>query len=160
MLHLSSARRPRVFLRAGGSSIAALLLAPCLALFLAAGCSSMETPPTDGASSGGAGGSATGAGGAGGGVCESLQASYAEAFAAARSCSPQLANIQCTLTASPSLACNFCQLHVNSTTVLDQLRTAYDAVPCPALPCPAIACVPIGPGACVANDGGATGSCN
>ena len=103
----------------------------------------------------GAGGSASGAGGAGGGTCAALEASYAEAFAAARSCNPQLDNIQCTPTASPSLACNFCQMHVNNTTVLDQLRAAYDAVPCPPVPCPAIACIPIAPAACVPNDGGA-----
>jgi hypothetical protein len=74
--------------------------------------------------------------------------------------SPNLDNIQCGLTASPSLQCPGCVVHVNDTTVLDQLRAMFETAHCPPVPCPAIACVVPASGVCLAQtDGGPPGTC-
>jgi hypothetical protein len=137
------------------------VLSACVALLIAAGCSSTVMPPSDAAAAGGAGGGGTGGQAAhdGGDPCTSLPAAYAQAFVNARSCSPFLDNLQCAQTASASLQCPNCPLHVNDTTVLDQIRATWSAAHCPPLPCPAILCVAPGTGACIANDGGPTGTC-
>lgn len=130
---------------------------------VSAACSSTE-PPTDAAAQGGSSGH-TGSGGAsgadGGATCQSLMEDYAAAFPVARSCSPFLTNVQCTQLASASLQCPNCPVHVNDTTRLDAIRSAFEArTDCPRVPCPAIHCVEPGTsGACVANDSGSAGSC-
>ncbi len=140
-----------------------MLLAPSLMLYLAAGCSSTATPMSDGsAGSTGAGGSTGGGGASGadaGDVCVSLMTTYAAAYQRAIACNPYINSLQCTQVASPSLPCQGCVQHVNDTTELDQIRAQYDAAKCPPVPCPAIPCHTAGTGACLATDGGATGTC-
>jgi hypothetical protein len=152
------------------SSSGSPLLLPSLALLIAtltvapAGCSSTEPPGGGGGQQGGGG---TGAGGHGGttGVdagqsCASLISDYAAAFADAQLCNPFLTIVQCTRTASPSLQCPNCMVHVNDTTRLDAIRAAYQArTDCIVAPCPAILCVLPASGTCQASDSGATGTC-
>jgi hypothetical protein len=143
--------------------VALLTLAPTLA---GVGCSSTEPPADGGGQRGGAGGTGA-AGHAGtsgadaGQTCAALIRDYADAFAEALICSPLLTIVQCTKTASPSLQCPTCQIHVNDTTRLDAIRAAYYArTDCLVVPCPAILCVqPATTGACQANDSGSTGTC-
>lgn len=133
----------------------------------AGGCSSTEPPGDGGGQQGGQGGGA-GTGGHGGTTgldagqsCASLISAYAAAFADAQICNPFLTIVQCTRTASPSLQCPTCVVHVNDTTRLDAIRAAYQAsTDCIVTPCPAILCVqPAATGACQASEGGATGAC-
>jgi len=154
-----------------GPRFAAALLAPSVMLLcLAAGCSSTAMPVPDGAAGAtgsagttGAGGNGAGGGGGGGGgggdTCAALGVAYDAAYQRAITCSPFVNSVQCAQLASPSLPCPSCMLHVNDTTELDQIRAQYDTAHCPPVPCPAIACILPGTGTCVANDGGATGTC-
>jgi hypothetical protein len=105
---------------------------------------------------GGAGGQAGGgAGGAGGQGCAQFEADYASAFIEARMCDLG-ATGQCQPLASTSLSCPGCMIHVNDTTVLDEIKAKYQQAGCSAVPhpCPAIACIVPGNGVCtVANSG-------
>lgn len=144
-------------------SLAASLLAPALMLWLSAGCSSTAMPMADGAAGAPGRGGATGSGGASGqdagNTCESLMATYNDAYQRAVACNPALNSPQCTPLASPSLPCQGCLLNVHDTTELDQIRAQYNAAQCPPVPCPAIACINPGVGACIPVDGGTTGRC-
>lgn len=134
-------------------SYAALLLAPALTLWLAAGCSSTATPMTDGAAG------APGSGGADGGdVCAALVAAYGQAYARALDCNPNIDSVQCHTLTSLSLSCGQCEAYVNDSTELDQIRAQYSAS-CPPVACPSIACIlPVAP-VCLPADGGTTGRC-
>jgi len=95
-------------------------------------------------------------------ISPTISPAHAKAFAAARACSPFLDNIQCTQLADPGLVCASCPTHVNDTTRLDALRAQFEAMPdCPLIkpPCALPNCPTTGMGACVANDGGPTGTC-
>jgi hypothetical protein len=141
------------------------------------GCGSVtEQQGTGGAGghAGGAGGTTGAAGQAGGGTtgsagqggsggqpidggesCDQLVTDYANAFAAARTCTPGAAN-QCQQLAAPTLTtCAPCPQYVNDTTKLTAIQAEWRAQGC-ALPilCPQIACILPGPSTCLSNDAG------
>jgi hypothetical protein len=125
-----------------------------------------------GGTSGGAGGSLGGFGGApgdgggqpsdGGLTCADLQALYAEALPAARSCDVN-ASGQCQQLVSSSLSvCPVCTTHVNDSSALTAIKARWVQAGCDtavAVLCPEIACVQPGSSVCVAVDGGG-GTCN
>jgi hypothetical protein len=125
-----------------------------------------------GGTSGGAGGSLGGFGGArgdgggqtldGGLTCADLQALYAEALPAARSCDVN-ASGQCQQLVSSSLSvCPVCTTHVNDSSTLTAIKARWMQAGCDtavAVICPEIACVQPGASVCVAVDGGG-GTCN
>ena len=110
-------------------------------------------------------GGAPGAGGArgsdGGDPCQGLIDQYAAAFPAARSCNLALNRLTCQQTASPSLQCPGCAVHVDDTKQLDAIRAAYNArTDCLRVPCPAFLCINPGTGQCQPTDAGSTsGTC-
>jgi len=112
---------------------------------------------------GGTGGVVTGSGGTGGSnvaMCNTLEAEYASANAAAQSCQVG-ASGQCQQVVSGGLYGCGCPTYVNDSTVLAEVASAYQMAGCAAndgpcdLPCPA----PINT-TCVSTDGGTTGSCS
>lgn len=142
---------------------AALFLAPALASWLAAGCSSSAMPHADGAAgatgSGGASGSGGSGGQDGGDICAALTAMYSDAYQRAVACNPAVNSLQCTAMASTSVVCRGCLVKVHDKTELDQITAQYDAAHCPPVPCPAIACINPGNSDCVPVDGGTAGRC-
>jgi hypothetical protein len=113
---------------------------------------------------GGTGGTAGGASGKDAGVdapesCDALETEYATAFEDARACNPLSRVAQCQMTASSSLPCPSCTVHVDTATRLDDIRARWTKAACRAGLCPAIACVLPGTGVCTANDGGVGGTC-
>ena len=111
--------------------------------------------------SGGAGGTTGGSGGSGGSggnpQCAELEQEYADYLAQAKSCNSLINSLQCTESIDDSLACP-CPTYVNPANAdavakLEQLQTAWDALPCQ-VPCPLLTCpAPQGSG-CVPNGGG------
>jgi hypothetical protein len=125
-----------------------------------------------GGTSGGAGGSLGGFGGArgdgggqtldGGLTCADLQALYAEALPAARSCDVN-ASGQCQQLVSSSLSmCPVCTTHVNDSSTLTAIKARWMQAGCDtavAVIYPEITYVQPGASVCVAVDGGG-GTCN
>ncbi len=119
------------------------------------------TGGSSGAGGDGATGGTSGAGGspADGGLssCGNLVSEYAAVLIGARSCTAGAAG-QCGKSVPSSLSpCSAgCMTFVTDSSVLDSIRTEWDAAGCGRVPvaCPAIACLPATSATCVASDAG------
>jgi hypothetical protein len=119
------------------------------------------TGGTSGAGGDGATGGTSGAGGspADGGLsgCGTLASEYAAVLIGAKSCTAGAAG-QCgkSVLTSLSLCSSGCTTFVTDSSVLDSIRTEWDAAGCGNAPiaCPLIACLPAASATCVASDAG------
>ena len=119
------------------------------------------TGGTSGAGGSGATGGTSGAGGstADGGLsaCATLTSEYAAVLIGAKSCTAGAAG-QCATSVLPSLSTCItgCNELVTDSSVLDSIRTQWDAAGCGngTVSCPRIACPPATSGTCVASDAG------
>jgi hypothetical protein len=115
----------------------------------------------DGGVAGKGGAGSSGHNGDGGQTCSDLQAQYASALVAARSCDVKAAG-QCSHLVSSSLSPCFlnCMTNVNDAAALNELKAKWTQAGCNSVPvaCPAIACLQPTGNMCAAADGGG-GTC-
>ena len=120
------------------------------------------TGGTSGAGGDGATGGTSGAGGSavdgGPGACETLASEYAAVLIGARSCTPGAAG-QCATSVPPSLSpcLSGCNEFVTDSSVLDAIRTEWDAAGCgnaQPVSCPRISCPPGVNATCAPSDAG------
>jgi hypothetical protein len=138
-------------------TIACIAPAPC-------GCVNHQCAEETGAGGqGGAGGGAAGSGGAGGATCTALEAEYAAALPAAKTCTVS-ASGQCQQRIGYALPPEICDtgcsdLYVNDSSALRSIISTWQQSGCPRPVCSNIACGPPPSETCVSVDGG-SGVCS